>query len=264
MKLTFTKMEGAGNDFVVIDNRHGKIRLAAKQIRKIADRRFGVGCDQLLVLEKSSSADFRMVIFNADGGAVEMCGNGIRCLAKFIRDNRLSTKTKLAIETAAGAIFPEIVSRPKSHGTLQVRVDMGRPADKGKRRVDGTDGHCISMGNPHFVTFVGDVATAPVATAGPILENHNYFPARTNVEFVEVSNRKLIKMRVWERSAGETFACGTGACAALVASVISGRTDRRVEAHLKGGKLVIEWNEKTGHVFMTGPATTVFEGEIEC
>ncbi len=264
-------MHGLGNDFVILDNRKGRIRNLKKLAVKICERRFGIGADQLLVLRNSKKADFRMLIINADGSEVEMCGNGIRCLAKYIWDNNIGSQ-KLAIETLAGIIYPE-----KSGS--QIKVDMGEPLFDGNDipiRIKGAViNHpliikgttfritCVSMGNPHTVILTGNADRAPVETVGPVIERHRLFPQRTNVEFIQILNRKNIKMRVWERGAGETLACGTGASAAAVASSLLGLTDRKVSIHLKGGKLLINWSKKDNRVYMTGPAVKVFDGFIE-
>lgn len=268
--MKFTKMHALGNDFIVIDTRTLKIHSPDKLARKICDRHFGVGADQVLLLGDSDSADYRMQIFNADGSEVEMCGNGIRAIAKYVWDRGLSDNDVLHIETLAGIIRPERVDG-------LIRVDMGEPVLDGRSipvELDGTvvdhrlevddtafDITCVSMGNPHAVIFVEDVEDFPVSRYGPLIENHPLFPNRINVEFIEVLGSAELKMRVWERGAGETLACGTGASASAVASVIKGLTDRKVTIHLRGGDLVIEWTDDN-RVYMTGPATEVFEGEI--
>jgi diaminopimelate epimerase len=281
MKIQFVKMHGLGNDFVILDNRKGRIRNLKKLAVKLCDRRFGIGADQLLILGNSRKADFRMRIINSDGSEVEMCGNGIRCLAKYIWDNKIRSQESgvrsqvLKIETLAGII------RPQKAGE-QIRVDMGEPVfEPGlipmkltrhpspvtnyPLKVNGKTFKvtCVSMGNPHAVIVVNNTDRAPVETAGPAIENHRLFPNRTNVEFIQVVNRKSIRMRVWERGAGETMACGTGASAAAVASSLLGLTDRKVAVHLKGGKLLINWSKQDNHVYMTGPAVKVFEGTVE-
>lgn len=272
MALQFTKMHGIGNDMIVLDSRSsGRLPTAAEAVR-LCDRRFGVGADQILVLLTSAVADFRMAIFNADGSDVEMCGNGIRCLARFIRDRGISAKNPLLIETPAGIIRPEV------RGEL-VRVDMGEPILEPARipvalptrprdtelSVDGRTYRvsAVSMGNPHCVIPVDDVAAVPLSEVGPQIERHSWFPRRTNVEFVQVEGRGRVRARVWERGSGITLACGTGACASAVALMDLGRCDRRVTVALPGGELEIEWDEKTNRVFMTGPAVEVFTGEIE-
>lgn len=271
MRLQFTKMHGIGNDFIVVDCRAKDIPNIKKAVVKLSDRRFGVGFDQALILKKSDKADFRMDIYNADGGRVEMCGNGIRCLANYIWTRKLSRKNRLEIETLAGII------RPERAGKL-VRVDMGEPVLEGALIPTIHTGHvvdmplaisdrtfnitCVSMGNPHCVIFVDDVDGFPVEKYGPLIERNKFFPNKTNVEFIEVLSRKRLKMRVWERGAGETLACGTGACGAAVASNLKGLTDKKVSIHLKGGILKIELN-RDGHVYMTGAADEVFTGEAE-
>jgi len=280
MKIAFTKMHGIGNDFILIDCRKWGIRNAGGLAQRLCDRRFGIGADQMLLLYPSRKADCRMKIYNADGSEVEMCGNGIRCLAKYVWESpdtpsSLRRSKTITVETLAGLI------RPEKSGEL-VRVDMGEPVTEparvpvkagcstsevidhplkvGRWRVRLT---AVSMGNPHAVTVVEDVNEAPVTQAGPLIENHSMFPNRTNVEFIEVISKKRIKARVWERGAGETLACGTGACASVVASSMLGLTGRRVKVYLPGGVLDIEWSDKDNHVYMTGPAERVFEGRIE-
>lgn len=273
MKITFTKMHGTGNDFIVVDARKYKIPNLKKFAKEYCERRFGVGADQVLILAASRKADFKMNIYNADGSEVGMCGNGLRCLAKYARDEKLTTKSEISVETPAGIQKAKILSRNK------VCVDMGVPILKGKQipvnlsgrvinrpiRVDGKEirGTCVSMGNPHCVIFVEDPKAYPVEKLGPQLERHHLFPQRTNVEFVKVISPKQIEMRVWERGAGETLACGSGACAAAVASVLNGHTERSVTVKLPGGHLEVEWNREDDHVYMTGDAATVFKGEVD-
>jgi len=271
MRLRFTKMQALGNDFIVVDVRGLRLRRLSWLSERLCHRKFGIGADQLSLLCNSKAADFKMRIFNADGSEAEMCGNGIRCLAKYIWDKKLRNQ-KLAIETLAGIIHLE------KKGEL-IRVDMGEPIFEPEkipvrissklivncplevedRRFKIT---CISMGNPHTIIVVKDVQSFPVNHYGPLIERHELFPKRTNVEFIEILNRKNIKMRVWERGVGETMACGTGACAVAVAGALMGLTEREVTVHLPGGKLLIEW-AKDNHVYMTGPAVKVFGGEIE-
>ncbi len=271
MYLEFTKMHGIGNDFVVIDGREWETEHMENKAKALCDRRFGIGADQLLLILESDVADFRMVIYNADGSEVEMCGNGIRCIARYIADHNLSDKTELSIETISGII------RPKIREEL-IEVNMGEPVLEGKEIPVALDGiiksrpvkfgdmefeiTCVSMGNPHCVIFVDDVDNFPLATCGPLIERDNLFPARINVEFVEVVNDKEIKMRVWERGSGETLACGTGACASAVAAILNGKTHRRMTVRLAGGDLDVLWGEDN-LVYMTGPAEEVFEGSIE-
>jgi diaminopimelate epimerase len=274
MSLAFTKMHGLGNDFIVIDCREDAVSRQLGAVdelsRRICHRRFGIGADQVLLLYTSKKADFGMRIFNADGSEVEMCGNGIRCLAKYVWDRGLSSRDIIDVETAAGII------RPEKSGDL-VKVDMGEPVFDGRRIPVDHDGPvkdfplkildrefkitCVSMGNPHAVIVVDDAARFDVAKYGPVIENDRFFPNRTNVEFIQVADRGKIRMRVWERGAGETMACGTGASAAAVAASIKGLADRSVTVVLNGGELVIEW-KNDNHVYMTGPAVEVFEGRM--
>jgi diaminopimelate epimerase len=276
MNLKFTKMHGLGNDFVVIDDRTARLSKLAQMSKKLCDRRFGIGADQLLLLQRSRRADFKMRIFNADGSEVEMCGNGIRCLAKYIWDNKLTARNRngktLTVETPAGIIVP------KRSGDM-IEVDMGEPLLDGKEipvnikgtvidhpfklNKTGVKITCVSMGNPHTVIVVKDVRSVPLALWGPEIETNALFPERTNVEFIQAINSRNIKMRVWERGAGETMACGTGAAAAGVASVLLGLTKRKVTVHLPGGRLLIEWSAEDNHVYMTGPGEKVYEGLIE-
>jgi len=274
-KLRFTKMQGLGNDFVVLDGIRQLVDLTPDQRRRLADRRLGVGCDQILVVLRTTrpDADFRYRIYNADGGEVEQCGNGARCFVKFVRDHGYTDARRIRVETAGGIITPEI-----GEGG-EVTVDMGVPGfapaaipflggsddvvqhlDVGGRSVEIT---VVSMGNPHAVQVVDDVDLAPVATQGPGLENHARFPQRVNAGYMQVVDRATIRLRVWERGAGETPACGTGACAAVVAGMRRGLLDARVRVETRGGRLDIAWPGPGASVMMTGPATTVFEGEWE-
>ncbi len=271
MRIDFTKMHGLGNDFIVLDARKNELAAPGKLVKKLSDRRFGIGFDQALILKSSKKADFRMDIYNSDGGRVEMCGNGIRCLASYIWSRGLSKKPVLEIETLAGII------RPAKDGDL-VMVDMGEPILDGRLipttlegkvvdyplEVEGRpfDITCVSMGNPHCVIFVDDVDDFPVGKYGPHIETHSLFPKKTNVEFIEVVNPRRLKMRVWERGAGETLACGTGASASAVAASLKGLAGRKVAVELKGGILKIEW-ARDNRVYMTGPATEVFKGTAE-
>jgi len=277
MKLQFTKMHGLGNDFVLINAIHQEaLPSLAPFCKNYSDRRFGIGFDQALILRPSKSADFKMEIFNADGSQVEMCGNGIRCLAKYIWDRGLSVKRELTIETLAGII------RPVKEGDL-IRVDMGEPILDAPSIPVNLEGEvmgyplkvldrefpitCVSMGNPHAVIFVEDLQSFPVEKYGPVIENHPLFPKRINVEFVRVmgglkGTAGEIQVRVWERGAGETLACGTGACASAVATYVNGLADRKVIVHLAGGDLLIHWSDKDHHVYMTGPAVEVYNGEV--
>ena len=274
MRLKFTKMHGLGNDFVVLNGVTQHIQLSANQLRYLADRQRGIGCDQILLVERptQSGVDFRYRIFNADGGEVEQCGNGARCFVHFVRDEGLSTKTEIRVETDNGIIAPRL----NSNG--EVTVDMGAPRfepseipfrraaraalydlDVGGERVQI---NALSMGNPHAVQLVDDLEAAPVLAQGPLIEHHADFPARVNAGYMQIIDRNNIKLRVWERGAGETLACGTGACAAAVAGIQRGLLDARVAVETHGGKLTIEWQGEGSPVMMTGPATTVFSGEI--
>ncbi len=272
--LRFTKMHGLGNDFMVVDAISQPFRLRPEHIRDLADRHFGVGFDQLLVVEPPGlpDVDFRYRIFNADGSEVEQCGNGARCFARFVRDQRLTNKKVIRVQTAKGVIELRI----GKDGL--VRVNMGTPelnppaipfaADQRKAvytvEVDGqvVELSAVSMGNPHGVLLVDDVETAPVATLGPALERHPRFPARANIGFLQILDPGHARLRVFERGSGETLACGSGACAAVVAGRLRGLLDDRVEVELRGGKLVIEWPGEGAPVMMDGPATTVFEGQL--
>jgi len=274
MQLRFTKMHGLGNDFVVVDAIGQQIALTPAQVRHIADRRRGVGCDQLLLVERSERADsrFRYRIFNADGGEVEQCGNGARCFALFVRARGLTDATRIPVYTAAGRIELQV------HEDDSVTVNMGVPrldpadipfeadarACNYSLSVDGQDYRigAVSMGNPHAVLQVADVDTAPVATLGPAVQTHPRFPARVNVGFMQIVDRTRIRLRVFERGAGETLACGTGACAAVVVGHLQGLLDETVTVSLPGGDLVVSWPGETAPVMMTGPATFVFEGTI--
>ena len=274
MNLNFTKMHGLGNDFVVIDAINQPVDLSPEQIRFIADRRFGVGCDQLLLVEKPTTdqAEFLYRIFNADGGEVEQCGNGARCFARFVIDRGLTTSEHIAVETNTGLITLKV----EADG--QVTVNMGPPkldptalpfiadseALQYEIEVDGLPYHIhtVSMGNPHAVLRVDDVDNAPVESLGPKLESHPRFPNRVNVGFMQCVNRQHIRLRVYERGAGETLACGTGACAAVVAGILQDWLDPEVQVSLPGGELVIRWQGGDNPVYMTGPANTVFEGQI--
>lgn len=276
--LHFVKMHGLGNDFVLLNALDKKPGSDYPSLaRRICHRRFGVGADGLIVVLPSDQADLRMRIFNPDGSEPEMCGNGIRCFARYTYEAGMVSLTEFAVETLAGIIKPRLIlAGDKVTG---VRVDMGEPRlQRGQIpmlgegspvlnepiTLDGIiwEGTCVSMGNPHCVFFVNDVAAAPVTTVGPLVEQNPLFPQRVNVEFIEVLNSKALKMRVWERGAGETMACGTGACAAAVAGVLTGRSKRRVTVHLTAGDLQIEWSSADNHVYMTGPAEEVFQGHF--
>jgi diaminopimelate epimerase len=286
MRIRFTKMQGAGNDFVVLDETHGRLQLSPQQIRWLADRHFGIGADQVLSVRPAPDAavDFEYVIHNADGGEVEHCGNGARCFVRYVREHGLTDKTTIRVRTV------NQVLELSDQADGRVTVDMGAPVfDLPSVPFDpaGLDPHrvggwhvwnlalgtradapivgvaVLSMGNPHAVQEVTDVDTAPVTTQGPLIEQHSRFPRRVNAGFMQVVDRGHIRLRVWERGAGETLACGTGACAAVVAGIRLGRLDPRVDVQTRGGLLTIEWAGGTAPVRMTGPAVTVFEGEIE-
>jgi diaminopimelate epimerase len=273
--LEFTKMHGAGNDFVVLDGLSAELPALDRLARLLADRHFGIGADQILVVRPSRSADFRMDIWNADGSRAEMCANGIRAFYEYLRQRGLTGADEIAVETLGGVV------RPRRAGEGRVRVEMGRPVLEPAKipttlageaplldaplDVDGelVRVSCVSMGNPHAVLFVPDVDAAPVERLGPRIEHHPAFPNRVNVEFVEVVARDRVRQRTWERGSGETLACGSGACAVAVACVLGGRTGRRLCVALRGGELELEWPSDDAPVLMTGPAVRVFTGRIE-
>ena len=275
MLIEFTKMQGLGNDFVVIDAIRQKINLSHRDIRFIADRHFGVGCDQILLVEyaEGSNADFRYRIFNADGSEVAQCGNGARCFARFIRDKRLSYKENILVDTLAGQL---LLTFDDNH---LITVNMGIPQHKPVLipvrseqeqkfytvNIDGTERAfgAVSIGNPHAVLEVADIQFAAVESLGEALESHPFFPERVNVGFMQVLNRKAIKLRVYERGAGETLACGSGACAAVIIGIEHKLLDNDVVVELPNGELKIHWQGRDTPVFMTGTATSVFEGSIE-
>jgi len=277
--MKFTKMHGLGNDYIYVNCFEEKVDNPGELAKFISDRHFGVGSDGLVLILPSEKADFRMRMFNSDGSEAEMCGNAIRCVGKFVYDNGMTDKKVISVETLAGIKVLEMTA--DENGKIQlVRVDMGEPVLYPKDIPVNSDLNrfidqpvnildkeykvtCVSMGNPHAVTYVDSVKNFPLETVGPLMEHHPLFPRKINAEFVEVKDRTHLKMRVWERGAGETLACGTGACAVLVASVLNGLSERKAEIELLGGTLIIEWNEKDNHVYKTGPATTVFTGSIE-
>jgi len=275
MKIRFSKMHGLGNDFVVIDAINQAVSLKPDQAKFLADRHFGVGCDQILVVEPATTpgVDFRYRIFNADGGEVEQCGNGARCFARFVHEAGLTDKTEIRVETKSGVIAPRLTAQG------EVTVDMGvpvlAPADipfeaaeqaieyplqVGEQTLSIT---AVSMGNPHAVQVVADVDTAPVATLGPLIESHPRFPRRVNAGFMQVMSEHHIRLRVFERGAGETLACGTGACAAAVSGILRGVLKSPVRVDTRGGTLEIDWAGPGAPVMMTGPAVSVFHGEID-
>ena len=287
MRIRFTKMQGAGNDFVVLDETQGRLGLTAAQYRFLADRHFGVGADQILTVRPSPAEgiDFEYVIHNADGGEVQQCGNGARCFARFVRDKGLTDKDTLRVQTQGGVIAPRLTPDGR------VTVDMGRPEfDPAKVPFDAVGLAPVpqglgqkwpltlagqaqaasilvavaSMGNPHAVQLVDNVDTAPVAQTGPLIENHARFPERVNAGYLQVLDRSHVRLRVFERGVGETLACGTGACAAVASGIRLGLLDSTVEVETRGGRLTIAWSgQAADSVFMTGPATTVFEGQID-
>ena len=275
MHLKFTKMHGLGNDFVVLDATRAPLALTPDQLRRIADRHFGVGCDQILQVEKprAPDTDFYYRIFNADGGEVEQCGNGARCFVRFVRDQGLTDKDEIRVGTLSGMI------KPRLEGDGRITVDMGVPEfepvripflaesrkptyrlEVGGREIEIS---ALSMGNPHAVQLVADTDIAPVLTEGPVIEVHTRFPQRVNAGYMQVVDRNHLKLRVYERGAGETLACGTGACAAAVAGMQRQLLDRRVTVTTRGGDLGISWEGEGKPVLMTGPAVTVFAGELE-
>ncbi|MCG8591395.1 MAG: diaminopimelate epimerase [Proteobacteria bacterium] len=275
-RLPFTKMHGAGNDFVVLDGLRHELPADLEALsRRLCDRHFGVGADQVLVVRAATAADFRMDIYNADGSQVEMCANGIRAFFKYLRDHGHTDAEEVGVETLSGVV------RPRFAGDNRVRVDMGQPVlapAKIPTRLGEGEGpvldvpleisgrrfsvSSVSMGNPHAVLEVDDVDAFPVESIGPEIEHHPAFPNRVNVEFIQVLDRARVRQRTWERGTGETLACGSGACAVAVASMLRGRVDRSVAISLRGGELGIEWADDDAHVFMTGPAEQVFTGEF--
>lgn len=274
--MRFTKMQGLGNDYVYVDCFKETVEDPSKLAKVISDRHFGVGSDGLILICPSDKADFEMKMYNADGSRGEMCGNGIRCVAKYVYDYGLTDKTHISVETLGGIKYLDLTV--ENGKVALVKVDMGSPiltpaqvpviAD-GESAVDEpicVDGveyrmTCVSMGNPHAVVYMEDVDNLDIEKIGPSFENHERFPNRVNTEFVKVLDRKTAQMRVWERGSGETLACGTGACAVAVACILNGLTDNRVRVKLLGGDLLIEWDQEKDTVYMTGPAEVVFDGE---
>ena len=276
--IKFTKMQGLGNDYVYMDAIHQKIENESSLAQFVSNRHFGIGSDGLILICKSDVADFKMRMFNSDGSEAEMCGNGIRCVGKFVYDKGLTDKTTVTVETLAGIKTLELNTKEGKVET--VKVDMGEPIlnpkeipvisdeEPVKNLMLEAEGRkfkftCVSMGNPHAITEVEDTDKFDVEKYGKVLEVDKAFPNKTNVEFIQIVDKNHVKMRVWERGAGETLACGTGACATAVACYLNGKTDKNVEVELLGGKLYIEWNEENNHIYMTGPAVTVFEGMLE-
>ena len=275
--MKFTKMHGCGNDYVYVNLFEEKVNDPAAVSIKISDRHFGIGSDGLITIGPSDKADFRMRIYNADGSEAEMCGNGIRCVAKYVYDHKLTDKTEISVESGAGVKYLTLFV--ENGKVEQVRVDMGEPiltpaeipvVANGDKVIDAPievggktwNITCVSMGNPHAVVFVDDTENFELEKYGPLFESHERFPKRTNTEFVQVISRTEANMRVWERGSAETWACGTGTCACVMACILNNKTEDKVLVHLRGGDLIIEYDRQTNHVFMTGPATEVFQGEI--
>lgn len=278
--MKFTKMHGLGNDYVYVNGLKEKIDDPSAAARFVSDRHFGIGSDGLIMINPSEKADFEMEMYNADGSRGEMCGNGIRCVAKYVYDYGLTDKTSISVETLGGIKYLDLTV--KDGKTVLVRVDMGRPELEAGRIpiimenprdrvlnapivVDGIEYRMtgVSMGNPHAVVYVEDVKGLEIEKIGPKFENHERFPQRINTEFVKVLDRKTAEMRVWERGSGETLACGTGACAAAAACILNGFTENQVTIRLLGGDLQIEWDRESDRIYMTGPAAVVFDGEID-
>lgn len=286
--LEFTKMQGIGNDYVYIDCTKKELEKPEKISQIVSDRHFGIGSDGLILILNSKVADFKMEIYNADGSQAEMCGNGIRCVAKFVYDKGLTEKTKLKIETLAG--IKELELNVENGKVKTVKVDMGEPileAEKipvyidEKMKSEGITPTsviknlkleaynqnftftCVSMGNPHAITFIDNVEKFDVKKFGSVFEVAKAFPKKSNIEFVEIVDKENINMRVWERGSGETMACGTGSCSSVVACILNNKTSNKVKVHLLGGELYIEWNKENNHIYMTGPAKIVFEGKID-
>lgn len=275
--IKFTKMHGTGNDYIYIDDRKENIKNPSTLAIDMSNRNFGVGSDGLILILKSKKADFRMRMFNSDGSEAEMCGNGIRCFAKYVYDHNLTEKKEITIETAGG--IKDLKLKLKNNHVDSVTVNMGEPILQRERipmlgetgmvindnihLPDGIDFTitAISMGNPHAVIFVEDVNNFPVAKYGPMIENSDLFPQKTNVEFVQIVNRHEVIQRTWERGSGETLSCGTGASAVTVAGVLTKETERKITIHLRGGDLKTEWSEKDNNIYMTGPAVEIFQGE---
>lgn len=276
--MKFTKMHGCGNDYVYVNGFEEKIEDPASVAIKVSDRHFGIGSDGLIMICPSKVADFRMAMYNADGSEGKMCGNGVRCIAKYVYDKGLTDKTQISIETLGGIKYLDL--QVENGAVKTVKVDMGEPVLKAEEvpvqfakeqmigeevSVDGKTYNmtCVSMGNPHAVVWVEDTKGLDLEKIGPNFEHHPMFPERVNTEFVQILSRTEVNMRVWERGSGETLACGTGACATSVACILNDKTEDEVLVHLVGGDLKITYDRDTNHVFMTGPATIVFEGEIE-
>lgn len=276
--MKFTKMQGCGNDYVYVDCTHQEITNPGEIAKKVSDRHFGIGSDGLILIKKSPRADFFMEMYNSDGSRAQMCGNGIRCVGKYVYDKGLTQKTQIDIDTLAG--IKHLTLNVTDGKVSTVKVDMGSPilraadipvlsenerviSEKMTVNQKEYEVTCVSMGNPHAVVYVDSTDTLPLEKIGPQFENYERFPERINTEFVQVVDRDNLKMRVWERGAGETLACGTGACASLVATILNGKCNDTAELHLLGGDLKITWDRQKDTVYMEGPAETVFEGEID-
>lgn len=276
--MRFTKMQGLGNDYVYVNCFREEVKDAPAVSIKVSDRHFGIGSDGLILIKPSEIADFKMDMYNADGSQAEMCGNGIRCVGKYVFDYGLTQKTDISVETLAGIKYLHFQI---TDGKVSlVTVDMGEPElvpanipvvsanDRAINEEIIVDGQaykmtCVSMGNPHAVVYIDSTKDLEIEKIGPSFENHKVFPRRVNTEFIQVLNRKEVNMRVWERGSGETLACGTGACASTVAGVLCGVTDEEITLHLLGGDLRVKWDQADNHVYMTGPAKVVFDGEID-
>lgn len=276
--MKFTKMHGIGNDYVYVDCTKEELTNPEEAARLVSDRHKGIGSDGLILIKSSDQADFEMVMYNADGSYGKMCGNGIRCVAKYVYDNGLTDKEEITVLSGGAVKYLKLTVENGKVSQVQVNMGepiltpekipvvgegdslVGAPVCVGKKEWAMT---CVSMGNPHAVIFRTDVKELKMEEEGPLFENHERFPERVNTEFVRVMDRKNLEMRVWERGSGETLACGTGACAAAVAAILNGYTEREVTVHLLGGNLRIYWNEEDNCVYMTGPAATVFQGEVD-
>ena len=276
--MKFTKMHGCGNDYVYVNCFEETVENPSEVARFVSDRHFGIGSDGMILICPSEIADFRMAMYNLDGSEGKMCGNGVRCIAKYVYDHHLTDKTRISLETLGGIKYLDL--NIKDGKVETVKVDMGEPVLTpseipvnlpGDKIIDepldilGQTWNitCISMGNPHAVVFVDDTKSLDLEKIGPSFEKHPIFPEQVNTEFVHVIDRKTVDMRVWERGSGETFACGTGACATAFACILNGKTDDEVLVHLVGGDLLIQYDRESNHIFMTGPATEVFSGEIQ-
>ena len=275
--LKFTKMQGAGNDYIYMNGFDQKIDNPSQLAIQLSDRHFGIGSDGLVLILPSDICDFRMQMFNSDGSEAEMCGNASRCVGKYVYDNKLTTKKEITLETKAGVKYITLLEGDEKK--RRITVDMGEPILAPELipvkvnmepvlnfplDIDGKiwEISCVSMGNPHAVVFTSGIKSLDLPVVGPKFEKHPIFPRKTNTEFIEIVDRETLNMRVWERGAGETLACGTGACAAAVAAILTGYCDRKITIHLLGGDLDIEWNQENNHVYMAGEAVTVFEGEL--